>query len=62
MVTVSIGRASGPNTDVEVASDFHPEQVELILDIVAMVNKASGNHERWYVIVGDQPSTVPVIR
>lgn len=62
LVKVEIGRTSGPCTDEEVQSYFRPEEVDLIKDVVAMVNKATGDKEGWYVRVENGPSIVPSVR
>lgn len=52
-VTVKISRSSGPCTDLVVESEFELAQVDLIEDVIAMVNKATGGREEWYLVVGD---------
>lgn len=51
MVTIGIGRTSGPVTDADYESEFTPEQVDLVKDVIAMVNKVTNGKEDWYVVI-----------
>lgn len=48
---VKIYRTSGPVTDEAVTSTFDPHEFEIVKDVLAMVNKATGNKEGWCVEV-----------
>lgn len=56
---VTICRHSGPVTDVTATSDFEPDQLDVIKDVVAMINVVTGGHDQWYVQVEDGSSTIP---
>lgn len=65
LVNVKIGRTSGPCTDVEVESDFDlddPETIDIIKDVLAMVNKVTGDKDGWYVVVTDGRIIIPTNR
>lgn len=56
---VRIGRSTGPCTDEVVESDFQDaEPIELIKDVLAMVNKVSGNKEGWFIQIGEEGAII----
>lgn len=64
---IRIGRTSGPCTDVVVESDdfdgVKRGELELVKDVLAMVNKVSGNKEGWFIQVGEEgPIIVPEVK
>lgn len=60
-VMVTIGRSSGPITDVMVESTFDEEDIATVKDTLAMVNKASGNKERWWIVLDNGDEVVPLL-
>jgi hypothetical protein len=59
--TVGIGRTNGPCVDIEVEAEFTPAEIEIVKDTLAMVNKASGNTEGWFIRI-DNRIVVPESR
>ncbi len=62
MVTVHIGRTSGPCTDMEVQSDFYASELSTIEDVLAMINRVTDDKERWYIRVDDGPEKIPTVK
>lgn len=54
-------RTSGPVTDVEAATDVGPHELDLVKDVIAIVNRVTGNKEDWYVKLPDGSVVVPVV-
>lgn len=61
---IRIGRTSGPCTDKVVETEeFCPYEKNTIKDVLAMVNKVSGNKEGWFIQVGEEgPIIVPEVK
>lgn len=59
---ITIGRLSGPVTDLEISSTFEPSDLDIIKDTIAMVNKATNEKEQFYVIVDDGDTIVPTLK
>lgn len=62
IVTVKIGRTSGPITDRDVGSDFTSlttHDVEMMKDIMGMVNSVMNGKEDWWIQFGDGPMIIP---
>jgi hypothetical protein len=57
---VRVGRCSGPCTDKEGEALFTDSEVEVVKDVLKMVNLASNNKEKWYLVVDDGDIVVPV--
>ena len=45
---ISIGRTSGPCTDICLDVDFEPDEINVLGDVLAVVNKCTNNKEGWY--------------
>ncbi len=46
---ITIGRTSGPSTDTVSHLNIKETEFETVKDVLACVNAASGNKEKWYV-------------
>lgn len=57
---IIIGRTSGSCTDRDIKLTIQPEELDLVKDIIAVVNRASNNKEKWYVETPEY-SVVPII-
>ena len=60
MILVGIGRTNGPITDKRATTRITPEQVDLFMDVIAMVNAVTNDKERWWVEI-DGKQTVPIL-
>lgn len=50
-VAVTIGRLSGPSTDLDLESDFKESEVKTIADTIAIINSCTNNKEAWYYAI-----------
>ena len=58
---LTIGRTNGSDDDQDVSSDFKEEQLDLIKDVIAMVNRAAPG-DKWYVRINDGKYIIPEIK
>lgn len=60
-IAIVIGRLHGPLTDSKVGAWFTPDQVSVIRDTLALVNKVTNEAERWYFETPNGRKNVPFV-